>query len=204
MSKTTKLIIATHNLGKAREIQKLLGDIPWQLVSLQSFKNVGIADEIENTYSANAIAKACYYASGSGEWVLADDSGLEVAGLGGAPGVLSARYAGERASDADRRTLLLSELRKQSTTDRTARFVCSVAISQPNGALVSLSQGICAGSISLEPRGNSGFGYDSIFVPEGYDQTFGELSEEIKNQISHRAKALLKTRTFLLNQNESA
>ncbi len=204
MAKTNKLVIATHNVGKAGEIEQLLGDIPWQLVSLQSFKNVGIAEEIEGSYSGNAIAKACYYASATGEWVLADDSGLEVTALGGSPGVLSARYAGESASDADRRILLLSELRKQSTTDRTARFVCSVAISQPNGALVSLSQGICAGSISLEPRGNSGFGYDPIFVPDGYDQTFGELPETIKNQLSHRAKALLKTRAFLLKQNESA
>jgi non-canonical purine NTP pyrophosphatase (RdgB/HAM1 family) len=194
------LVIATHNQGKAIEIQELLGDIPWQLKSLQDFKNVGVATEDEETYAGNAIAKAGYYAAMTGEWVLADDSGLEVTALGGAPGILSARYAGENASDAQRRELLLSELQKQSLVDRTARFVCATAIAHPDDKIVSLCEGICEGSISRHPRGDSGFGYDPIFIPNGYEQTFGELAEEIKNQISHRAKALFQTKEFLLRQ----
>src|SRR5215204_993223 len=100
---STKLVIATHNRGKAAEINKLLGDIPWRLVSLQDFDDVGVAEENENSYVGNAMLKARYYAVATRNWVLADDSGLEVAALGGVPGVLSARYAGESASDAERR-----------------------------------------------------------------------------------------------------
>lgn len=194
------LVIATHNQGKADEIRKLLGDIPWRLKSLQNFWNVGVATEDEETYVGNAVTKARYYAAITGEWVLADDSGLEVTALNGAPGVLSARYAGENASDAQRRELLLSELSKQFLVDRTARFVCATAIAHPNGDIVNLSEGICEGSISEKPRGDSGFGYDPIFIPKGYEQTFGELPNEVKNQISHRAKAIVKTREFLLGQ----
>jgi XTP/dITP diphosphohydrolase len=194
------LVIATHNQGKAGEIRELLGNIPWRLKSLQDFEDVGVATEDQETYVGNALAKARYYAAATGEWVLADDSGLEVTALGGAPGVLSARYAGDNASDAERRELLLSELHKQVRVDRTARFVCATAIAEPEGKIVSLCEGICEGSISEEPRGNSGFGYDPIFIPTGYEQTFGELAEEIKNQISHRAKALLQTKEFLLSQ----
>ena len=198
------LVIATHNQGKVGEIRELLGNIPWQLKSLQDFKNVGVATEDQETYAGNAIAKARYYASMTNEWVLADDSGLEVTALNGAPGVLSARYAGENASDAQRRELLLSEMQRQLVTDRTARFVCAAAIAQPDGEIVSLREGICEGVITFEVRGTSGFGYDPIFIPNGYDQTFGELAEQIKNQISHRAKALMQTKEFLLSQKSPA
>jgi XTP/dITP diphosphohydrolase len=185
---TKRLVIATHNKGKTAEIKTLLGDVGWTLLSLDQFENVGEAAEDAATYSGNAGAKASYYARMTGEWVLADDSGLEVQALAGAPGVFSARYAGPNASDSQRRLKLLTEL--TGVNDRRARFVCSAAIADSNGNIVKTAEGICEGVISEKVCGTSGFGYDPIFIPMGFDLTFGELSEEIKNQISHRAKAI--------------
>ena len=128
---------------------------------------------------------------------LADDSGWEVEALAGAPGVYSARYAGDNASDADRRALLLLELAKIPNVNRRARFVAVVAISDAEGSVLNVSEGTCEGSIIFSPRGNGGFGYDPLFVPDGYNETFAELPQDIKNRISHRARALIKTRDFL-------
>lgn len=191
------LLIGTHNQGKVREITSILANCGWSFASLKQFPNVEAAEENGDTYSANAIAKARAYASAAGLLALADDSGLEVAALAGAPGVFSARYAGESASDADRRQLLLSELDKIGDKDRRARFVSSVAIADKDGYVLNIVEGVCEGTIALGPRGSGGFGYDPLFVPDGYDQTFAELSDEIKNRISHRAKALLQIRQFL-------
>jgi XTP/dITP diphosphohydrolase len=195
---TNRLVIATHNRAKAIEIKNLLGDISWTTVSLDEFANIGEAIEDANTYAGNAVAKAIYYSQRIGEWVLADDSGLEVAALGGAPGVLSARYAGPNASDSERRLKLLTEL--TGISDRGARFVCAAAITDSEGKIVKTAEGVCEGVISENVRGNSGFGYDPIFIPVGFNLTFGELSEEIKNQISHRAKAILALRGFLMGK----
>jgi XTP/dITP diphosphohydrolase len=192
---TKRLVIATHNKGKAAEIKTLLGKTVWTLLSLDEFPAIGEAAENAETYAGNAMAKAAYYAHATGEFVLADDSGLEVSALGGAPGVFSARYAGPNATDAERRIKLLTEL--DGMIDRTARFVCAAAIAEPDGKIVKITEGICEGVISENPRGHSGFGYDPIFVPSGYTSTFGELSDEIKNQISHRAKAIRAVRGFL-------
>jgi XTP/dITP diphosphohydrolase len=191
------LLLGTRNPSKVIEITSILGDSGWSFSSLQEFPNVGEAEENFMTFAENAIAKAQFYASATGLCGLADDSGLEVAALNGAPGVFSARYAGAHASDADRRTLLLSELGKTGDTTRRARFVAVVAISKPNGEILNLSEGICNGTIAFAPRGTGGFGYDPLFIPDGYTQTFAELPDTIKNQISHRARALLGTRTFL-------
>ena len=191
------LLLGTQNPGKLREITSILEGSGWSFSSLQEFDHVGSAEENGVTYSENAIAKAQFYAAATGLVALADDSGLEVAALDGAPGVYSARYAGENASDADRRQLLLSELSKTSNTDRRARFVCVVAIVDPSGSALNLSEGICHGTITFTPRGDGGFGYDPIFIPDGYTQTFAELPELIKNRISHRALALAQTREFL-------
>ncbi|HET8783462.1 MAG TPA: RdgB/HAM1 family non-canonical purine NTP pyrophosphatase [Pyrinomonadaceae bacterium] len=193
----TPLLLGTRNPGKIHEIKLILGDLDLQFCSLNDFSDVAVAEENFDTYAENAIAKARFYAHATGVQALADDSGLEVEALGGAPGVLSARYAGDHATDADRRSLLLSELAKTGTDNRRARFVCAIAIASPDGSLLNLSEGICSGTMTLAARGSSGFGYDPLFVPDGYDETFAELSDEVKNQISHRARALIKLRTFL-------
>ena len=198
-SQSPSLLLGTRNAGKVREIQTILKDIPWRLSSLNEFANVGIAAETAPTYAENAIMKAQFYARETGLYALADDSGLEVAALGGAPGVYSARYAGEAASDADRRALLLSELAQQTTENRNARFVCVVAIATPDGTILNTSEGICDGRIIFYERGTNGFGYDPLFVPNGFNETFAELTESIKNRISHRARALRKTREFLIS-----
>ena len=194
----SNLVIATRNPGKAKEIRAILGEVPWNLLSLEDFRNVGEAPEDEDSFEGNALSKANFYASATNQWILADDSGLEVAALGGAPGVHSARYAGADASDADRRAKLLDEMRSLDLEDRKARFVCVCAIVQPDLQVFAVTTGICSGSIVNEARGVSGFGYDPIFKPDGFDETFGQLSEDIKNRISHRGRALAEVRTLLL------
>lgn len=193
----TSLLLGTRNPGKIHEIKLILGNVPLQLCSLNEFVGVAVAEENFDTYAGNAIAKAGFYARVTGLSALADDSGLEVVALGGAPGVLSARYAGDDATDADRRSLLLAELAKTGSDNRRARFVCVIAIASSEGEILNLSEGICEGTITFAPRGTAGFGYDPLFVPDGYDQSFAELSDETKNQISHRARALLKIRDSL-------
>lgn len=191
-----KLVIATHNQGKVQEIHTLLDDVPFQLLSLNDFEAMGTAEESESTYEGNAISKAGFYARATHELVVADDSGLEVAALNGAPGVLSARYAGGGATDKERRQKLLSELAAAST-DRAARFVCSVALANPDQKVLKVTHGVCDGSIVFVERGQGGFGYDPLFVPNGFAETFGELPEAVKNKISHRSKAVLAMREFL-------
>ena len=191
------LLLGTRNPGKVIEITSILADSGWSFSSLQEFPHVGEAEENFTTFAENAIAKAQFYSAATGLFALADDSGLEVEALGGAPGVFSARYAGADASDADRRTLLLSELARLGDIDRRARFVAIVAIATPEGEVLNLSEGICNGTITFAPRGTGGFGYDPLFVPDGYNQTSAELPDTIKNQISHRARALMGTREFL-------
>ena len=191
------LLLGTRNPGKVREITSILEDSGWSFSSLREFEDVGTANEDGETFTDNAIVKARFYATAAGLWALADDSGLEVDALEGAPGVYSARYAGENASDADRRELLLSELAKVSALERRARFVSVVAIANADGTVLNVSEGICEGMITFAPRGTGGFGYDPLFVPDGYDQTFAELPDAVKNRISHRAQALIKTRQFL-------
>ena len=195
----TPLLLGTRNPGKIYEIKLILADVGLAFSSLQEFPEVAVAEENADTYAENAIAKALFYARETGMLALADDSGLEVEALGGAPGVISARYAGADATDADRRSLLLSELEKTRSENRRARFVCVVAIANPAGSVLNLSEGICEGTITFAPRGSSGFGYDPLFIPDGYNETFAELSDSIKNQISHRARALMNLRSFLSN-----
>ena len=191
------ILIATRNPGKVKEITRILEESGWSFSSLQDFEHVDSPEENGETYSENAIIKARFYAAATGMYALADDSGLEVDALAGAPGVFSARYAGENASDAERRELLLSELNKSDDKDRRARFVSVVAIGSFDGTILNVSEGICEGTITTVPRGTGGFGYDPLFIPDGYDQTFAELAESLKNSISHRARALMKTNEFL-------
>ena len=189
------LLLGTRNVGKLREITSILEDSGWSFSSPED--DIESPPEDGKTFTDNAIAKARFYATAAGVWALADDSGLEVEALAGAPGVYSARYAGENASDAERRELLLSELAKVSAPERRARFVSVVAVANADGTVLNVSEGICKGTIAFAPRGEGGFGYDPLFVPNGSDQTFAELPETVKNRISHRARALIKTSAFL-------
>ena len=191
------LLIATLNNGKLLELREVLCDLPFTLRDLNSFPLIEPVEETGTTFVENASLKARSYAQQTRLMTLADDSGLEISCLDGAPGVRSARYAGEDASDEKRTNKLLAEVSKRSSADRTARFVSAVAIANTAGLILNISRGVCDGRIATVPRGPNGFGYDPIFIPNGYDQTFGELSASVKSQISHRARALKDTTDFL-------
>lgn len=190
-----QLLIATGNAGKIGELRALLADLPVALRSLKEFPQLSVVEETGATFEENAILKAKAYAVRTEMTTLADDSGLEVAALNGAPGVFSARYAGENAGDDEKIAKLLGELGKN--TNRKARFVCSIAVADQTGAIKYVADGVCNGTIAVNPSGSGGFGYDPIFVPDGFQQTFGELSAEIKQKISHRWKAMEKIIQYL-------
>jgi XTP/dITP diphosphohydrolase len=194
-----ELLIATKNAGKITELKLLLApdDLPITLRSLRDFPNVVEPEETGSSFAENAVLKAKYYALQTKLSALADDSGLEVSALGGAPGVFSARYAGENATDAEKIEKLLNELKKIPDESRAARFVCAMAIADEKGEIKYLTEGVCSGKISVKPSGKNGFGYDPVFIPEGFHETFGELSNEIKQQISHRARATEKIIAYL-------
>jgi XTP/dITP diphosphohydrolase len=187
-SAPTRLLVATGNRGKLRELAALVG-AGFALESLAAHPEVKLPPE-GGDYAANAAAKARAAALASGLPALADDSGIELDALGGAPGPLSARYGGEELSDAERVQLLLRELAARGPrASRAARFVCHAALALPGGAL-QLASGVCAGEILPAPRGAAGFGYDPIFTPDGGAHSMAELPEAEKNRISHRARAL--------------
>ena len=198
MNAPRQLLIATSNEGKRAEIQQLLSDLPVALFDLRNFPAIKPIAETGTTFVENASLKAIGYAAQTGMLTLADDSGLEVDALGGAPGVRSARYTGESASDAERIEALLAALAFVDESQRSARFVSAVVIANSNREILNVSVGECAGRIPLTPRGDGGFGYDPVFIPNGGDLTFAELESEIKNQISHRALSLAATRAYLL------
>lgn len=193
---TYPLLIASNNPGKLREFGELLADLPLRVVTPAA---LGLRIEVPETgasYAANARAKARAFAERSGLITLADDSGLEIVALQGWPGVQSARVAGPTASDAERRALVLERLAGRPASERRARFVCHIVIAGP-AAIVAEARGSLVGQIALESSGSGGFGYDAIFVPQGYDQTLATLPPETKNRISHRARALRRLRPFL-------
>ena len=196
-----KLLLATRNQGKVREIGEILKDQnEIELLSLRNYPDAPDVVEDGKTYEENAIRKAAALAEYTGHLTLADDSGLEVDALDGAPGIHSARYAGENASDQDRIAKLLETLHNVPNNQRSGRFICAVAIAKPL-AQAQIVRGICEGRIVCMPRGSNGFGYDPVFVPIGYNETFAELGDKIKNQISHRAKALDLARKLLNEMN---
>ena len=202
---SARLLIATRNQGKVREIEELISDLPVRLLCLADFPETTEVEETGATFAENAALKALAYAEQTGLPALADDSGLEVDALGGAPGIRSARYAGADASDADRIEQLLAELARTGDSERRARFVCAVAfVSAGDAEQPPIFMGICEGRVAHAPRGNGGFGYDPVFIPEGYELTFGELPSEIKRRISHRARALAAARSFLALHFQSA
>ena len=194
-----KLLLATNNQGKAREYKSLLKNIPLELVTLAEQSITTVVDEVGENLEENARLKATLLAAESQLLALADDSGLEVDALGGEPGRLSARYAGEYASDRDRVNHLLSRLGDVPWQKRSARFRCVIALATPGGE-VELCSGECRGFITFEPKGKRGFGYDPVFYLPEMGKTMAELPLEIKNQVSHRGQAARKVRQLLQKQ----
>jgi XTP/dITP diphosphohydrolase len=176
-----KLIVATSNVGKIPELQEYLTDLAVELYLKPQELEI---EETGTTFLENACLKAAQVAQALGEWSIADDSGLAVDALGGAPGVYSARYGKDDQERIDR---LLREL--GDSRQRQAQFICAIAIADPTGSIVITAEGKCAGEISLAPRGSNGFGYDPIFYVPSQQQTFAEMTTQVKNHLSHRGKA---------------
>ena len=195
----SKLLLATNNQAKVREYRSLLHNLPFKLGTLAEQGITTVVDEVGESLEENARLKATILAAESQLLALADDSGLEVDALGGEPGRLSARYAGEGASDRDRVNYLLSRLRNVPWEKRSACFRCVIAVATPSGE-VEFCSGECHGFITVEPRGEQGFGYDPIFYLPELGKTMGELPLEIKNQVSHRGQAARKVYQVLKKQ----
>ena len=191
------LIVATRNAHKTREIQRILGP-DFTIRDLSEHPEIPETVERGKTFEENAVLKASGASKELSGLIIADDSGLEVDALGGAPGIYSARYASQNASDRQNIDKLLSELARTSARQeqRSARFRCVLALAE-SGRILGVFEGVVAGTIIELPRGRNGFGYDPIFLPKGLDQTFGELASAEKDRLSHRALALEKLRAFL-------
>lgn len=196
-----KILIATSNPGKVNELRQLLANTSTELISLADVAPVPEIDETGSTFAENARLKAVGYALRTGMTALADDSGLEIDALDGRPGVQSARYGGDHTGFDDKMRMILAELSDAHAEDRAARFACALAIADKSGRVLVETTGICPGRIADEPHGSGGFGYDPLFMPDGYEHTFGELDEAVKRQISHRAVAFRQIIPFLRDFN---
>jgi XTP/dITP diphosphohydrolase len=196
-----EIVLATRNKKKIEEIKRITIDLPMTILSLENFPNCPETVEDKDTFEGNAVKKAVEVCRCTGKSALADDSGLEVDALGGAPGVFSARYAGGSGNGSDERNYekLLTELKKVTTDKRGAQFVCCMALAFPDGTVKTFS-GYSKGRISMEPKGKTGFGYDPVFIPASYEKTFAEMSGAEKDKLSHRGKALEKLADFLHTQ----
>ncbi|HKC51205.1 MAG TPA: RdgB/HAM1 family non-canonical purine NTP pyrophosphatase [Myxococcota bacterium] len=191
-----RLLLATRNEAKQRELRALLAVPNLVLETFAQHPLIGDLEEVGVTFEANARAKALHAARASGLLALGEDSGLEVDALGGAPGVWSARYSGTHGDDAANIAKLLHELERAD--DRRARFVCTVAVAEPDGEVTATARGACEGAIALAPRGAGGFGYDPIFLPDAaLGRTMAELNPDEKSALSHRAQALRRIVPFL-------
>ncbi len=189
---TVELVIASTNIHKVREFKAMLKQfLQFDILSLRDFPHYVPPEENGKTFEENAQIKAEHAAKMLNRWVIADDSGLVVPALGGAPGIFSARYAGNDATDFENRKKLLDQIQHFMEEDRQAFFECSIALASPQGIKKCVS-GVCEGVLLVSDRGRGGFGYDPIFIKHGYNKTFAELEETVKNRISHRRKALDK------------
>jgi XTP/dITP diphosphohydrolase len=192
-----EIVIASTNSHKIREFKAMLkGHVQYDIRSLLDFPQYQPPPETEDTFEGNAKLKAVHAAKALNRWVLADDSGLVVPAIGGEPGVYSARFAGEQATDLDNRKKLLQKMEHLLEEDRNAYFECCLVLASPSGVKKSVC-GICEGTLLSQEKGRGGFGYDPLFIKHGYSKTFAELEESIKNRISHRRKALDKMLPFL-------
>ena len=190
-----KLLIATTNRGKLGEIAPILQGVPFEIVTLADYPGLSAPEESGRTFAENARAKAAYYARATGQLAVAEDSGLEIDALDGAPGVESARYGGEEASYPDKFALIYDALGKKDALASTARFMCAVAL-VGDGRLLFETQGVIEGRIAREPKGEGGFGYDPIFFYPPFGRTLAEASDR-KSIVSHRGQAFRALRAFL-------
>lgn len=197
MTTHRSILIATHNPGKLKEIQAVMGDLPADWMTLDRYPDLPQPIEDADTFAANAALKAKHYGTLTGLWILADDSGLEVDALNGAPGVYSARYAGAPGSDAANNAKLIQALRNVEPQLRTARFHCSIALADGDTILAS-AEGTIEGLIIDDPRGHNGFGYDPHFWVPSCGMTTAEMPPARKNRISHRGRALAALRPRLV------
>lgn len=185
---TNRLVLGTHNPKKLAELEKLFMGTDVDIFSLKDFGDAIEVVEDGNTFKENAEKKASQQAIHLGEWVIGEDSGICVAALKGKPGIYSARFAGENASDEDNNRKLIAEL--SQAQNRNAHYVCHIALSNPEGNIVLNVEETCHGQIGEEARGTAGFGYDPYFIVPEYDRTMAELGNDVKSVISHRAKAM--------------
>ena len=191
-----EIVLATRNGDKIREIKKILNDTNARFLSLEDFPGCPEVVEDGETLEANAKKKALVVSQYTKKLSLAEDTGLEVESLGGAPGIHSARFAGEEVTYEDNNRKLLKLMEKLPLEERRAKFRCVAALASPDGRVVTC-EGLCEGIIALEMKGESGFGYDPLFLLPEYGKTFAELGEDIKNRISHRAQALRKIKKII-------
>lgn len=197
------LVIGTGNAKKGDELAEMLAPWGFSVVTLADVPEAIVVEENGTTFAENAALKAAEQAKHLRRWVLADDSGIEVDALGGAPGVYSARYAGPRAADSDNNQLLLEKLRDVPMEERTARYVCHVSVADPNGTIRAESHDVCRGRIRDAPVGTNGFGYDPLFEIIEYHRTYGELGPHVKRALSHRSRALRAILPQLVRLRES-
>jgi len=193
-----EIVLATRNKNKVKEIKKILNGINASLLSLDDFPGCPEVVEDGETLEANAKKKALVVSQYTKKLSLAEDTGLEVEALGGAPGIHSARFAGDNCTYEDNNKKLLKVMEKLSLGERRAKFRCVAALAKPDGEVVTC-EGVCEGIIDFEMKGESGFGYDPLFLLPEYGKTFAEIGEEMKNKISHRARALAKIKKIINN-----
>jgi XTP/dITP diphosphohydrolase len=192
-----KLVLGSHNKKKLKELVQLLGDLPLEITDLTPYPQAPDVDETGTTFEENAKLKASQVALALGEWVVGEDSGLVVPALGGEPGVYSARYAGTHGDDAANNQKLLKQLGGKTGAERSAYYVSTMALANPQGEVLFVVEGRCRGIILTDYQGTGGFGYDPLFLIPEYHQTFGELSSVVKNAISHRGRAVSQFRPLL-------
>ena len=192
-----RVVLGSRNKKKLKEMQALLGDLPFDLSDLSPYPDPPEVEETANTFVGNAALKATQLAPALGAWVIGEDSGLCVPALGGAPGVYSARYAGTHGDDSANNDKLLREMAWLTGGERAAYYVSTAVLADPTGKVIASAEGRCHGMIIEAPRGAGGFGYDPLFLVPEYGRTFGELPAEVKQGMSHRAKAFEELRPAL-------